>query len=105
MRPPPRRVWLSTGWLACRLVNDCVGNSILPRVLCSADVVEGFSVFKGLADNNADLRSGKLDMNTRKDEDSVAVRQRKEIEREIEVIEILQCTGVGVLHDMLIPFM
>ena len=103
MRPPPRRVWLSTGWLACRLVNDCVGNSILPRVLCSADVVEGFSVFKGLANNNAELRSEKVDM--RKDEDSVAVRRRKEIEREIEVIEILQCTGVAVLHDMIIPFM
>ena len=103
MRPPPRRVWLSTGWLACRLVNDCVGNSILPRVLCSADVVEGFNVFKGLANNNAELRSEKVDM--RKDEDSVAVRRRKEIEREIEVIEILQCTGVAVLHDMIIPFM
>jgi len=85
------------------LVKDCVGNSILPRVLCSADVVEGFSVFKGLADSNAELPSEKVDM--RKDEDSVAVRQRKEIEREIEVIEILQCTGVGVLHDMFIPSM
>jgi len=72
-------------------------------VLCSADVVEGFSVFKGLANNNAELRSEKVDM--RKDEDSVAVRRRKEIEREIEVIEILQCTGVAVLHDMIIPFM
>jgi len=73
--------------------------------VCSADVVEGFSVFKGLADNNAELRSLKVDMNMRKDEDSVSVRRRKEIEREIEVIEILQCTGVAVLHDMIIPFM
>lgn len=64
----------------------------LPRVLCSADVVEAFSVFKGLAANNAELRSEKVDM--RKDEDSVDVRRRKEIEREIEV-----------LHDMLVPFM
>lgn len=72
------------------MVSDCVGNgySILAHVLCSADFVEGFSVFKGLADNNAELRSEKVDM--RKDDDSVAVRRRKEIEREFEVIEILQ---------------
>lgn len=73
-------------------------------MLCSADVVEGFSVFKGLANNNVELRSEKVDMR-KCDEDSVAVRRRKEIEREIEVVEILQCTGVGVLHDILIPFM
>ncbi|XP_066398196.1 DEAD-box ATP-dependent RNA helicase 57 isoform X2 [Miscanthus floridulus] len=55
---------------------------------CSADVVEGFSVFKGLANNNAELRSEKVDM--RKDEDSVAVRRRKEIEREIERAAVLR---------------
>ena len=54
-------------------------------------------MFKGLADNNAELRSLKVDMNMRKDEDSVSVRRRKEIEREIEVIEILQFTGVGCI--------
>ncbi|CAD6216858.1 unnamed protein product [Miscanthus lutarioriparius] len=56
----------------------------------SSDVVEGFSVFKGLADNNAELRSLKVDMNMRKDEDSVSVRRRKEIEREIERAAVLR---------------
>ncbi|KAG0546107.1 hypothetical protein BDA96_02G419300 [Sorghum bicolor] len=54
----------------------------------SSNVVEGFSVFKGLADSNAELPSEKVDM--RKDEDSVAVRQRKEIEREIERAAVLR---------------
>ncbi|CAD6222800.1 unnamed protein product [Miscanthus lutarioriparius] len=54
----------------------------------SSDVVEGFNVFKGLANNNAELRSEKVDM--RKDEDSVAVRRRKEIEREIERAAVLR---------------
>ncbi|PWZ14745.1 DEAD-box ATP-dependent RNA helicase 57 [Zea mays] len=54
----------------------------------SSDFVEGFSVFKGLADNNAELRSEKVDM--RKDDDSVAVRRRKEIEREFERAAVLR---------------
>jgi len=56
-------------------------------VLYFADAVEGFNVFKGLTGRNDELRSEKVE--TGKDEDSVAVRRRKEIEREIEVIEIL----------------
>lgn len=54
----------------------------------SSDFVEGFSVFKGLADNNAELHSEKVDM--RKDDDSVAVRRRKEIEREFERAAVLR---------------
>jgi len=56
-------------------------------VLYFADAVEGFNVFKGLTAKNDELRSEKVE--TGKDEDSVAVRRRKEIEREIEVIEVL----------------
>lgn len=64
-------------------------------MLYSADVVEGFNVFKGLVGKNDELRSEKVVIG--KDEDSVSVRRRKEIEREIEVIEFWQCTCVGVL--------
>jgi hypothetical protein len=63
--------------------------------VCSADVVEGFNVFKGLAGKNDELRSEKME--TGRHEDPVAVRRRKEVEREIEVIEFLQCTCVDVL--------
>ncbi|CAN6185379.1 unnamed protein product [Urochloa humidicola] len=54
----------------------------------SSDVVEGFIVFKGLAGKNDELRSEKVEI--RKDEDSVAVRRRKEIEREIERAAVLR---------------
>jgi hypothetical protein len=83
------------------LGTDYVANFTLPCVLYFADAVEGFNLFKGLTGKNDELRSEKVD--TGKDEDSVAVRRRKEIEREIEVIEVLQCTGVGVFcHACLI---
>ena len=77
--------WFASG--GCRLGTDCVANFVLPRVLYFADAVEGFNVFKGLTAKNDELRSEKVE--TGKHEDSVAVRRRKEIEREIEVIEIL----------------
>ncbi|RLN33413.1 DEAD-box ATP-dependent RNA helicase 57 [Panicum miliaceum] len=52
------------------------------------DAVEGFNVFKGLTGKNDELRSEKVE--TGKDEDSVAVRRRKEIEREIERASVLR---------------
>ncbi|KAL6657093.1 hypothetical protein ACP70R_004873 [Stipagrostis hirtigluma subsp. patula] len=54
----------------------------------SSDVVEGFNVFKGLADKKSEVGSEKVE--TRKDEDSEVVRRRKEIEREIERAAILR---------------
>ncbi|KAK8460968.1 hypothetical protein SEVIR_2G425900v4 [Setaria viridis] len=54
----------------------------------SSDVVEGFNVFKGLVGKNDELRSEKVVIG--KDEDSVSVRRRKEIEREIERAAVLR---------------
>ncbi|OEL14282.1 DEAD-box ATP-dependent RNA helicase 57 [Dichanthelium oligosanthes] len=54
----------------------------------ASDIREGFSVFKGLSDKNEELPSEKVDIG--KDEDSVAVRRRKEIEREIERVAVLR---------------
>ncbi|GJN10836.1 hypothetical protein PR202_ga28966 [Eleusine coracana subsp. coracana] len=48
----------------------------------SSDVVEGFNVFKGLADKKPGSEPEKVE--TGKDEDPEVVRRRKEIEREIE---------------------
>ncbi|CAL5061297.1 unnamed protein product [Urochloa decumbens] len=54
----------------------------------SSDVVEGFNVFKGLEGKNDELPSEKVEI--RKDEDLVAVRRRKEVEREIERAAVLR---------------
>jgi len=57
-------------------------------IASSSDAVEGFNVFKGLTGRNDELRSEKVE--TGKDEDSVAARRRKEIEREIERAAVLR---------------
>jgi hypothetical protein len=59
--------------------------------LCAADAVEGFSVFKGLANTKSRVEPGKVETG-KVEEDSEVVRRRKEIEREIEVMSVLQCT-------------
>jgi hypothetical protein len=70
------------GWL---VLGVGVLVSLIPSLgLLSADVVEGFSVFKGAGVKDA--ADGAVEVEPRKDEDTEAERRRKEAEREIEVM-------------------